>query len=149
MDLYAIATAAAARYAAGTLVPPAGYPAIRTATAKLPNELGGFLPALLVFPPTGRLRAGNGTRLGSHDWIARFYYDQAGVDQLERDSVALMSWTSVLVDAHRGSVMLGGLVVSIRTVGYTIGLLRYAGSEYSGVQLALELETAEGWSVTA
>lgn len=145
LDIAGIAAALAARLKATT--PPAGYDAIRSATAELPGQMVP-LPALLVFVDAGTFPVtGNGTRLGTHDWIARLYLGQSG--DLIRDMRALMAWLGPLCDQLRGAVTLSGTVTVATVERYRLGTLSYAGNTYSGLELGIRLVTTEPWAATA
>lgn len=146
LDVDAMATAIAARYAPGVLTPPAGLVDIRQATADLPGSITK-VPVVLVFVEEGAFRVGGGTRLGSHRWIARFYF---GVTRnLERELNACRKWLKPLLDAHLVAIQLGGLVEVVRTDSYRIGQMDYAGRTYTGIELGIGLTTSEAWTPTA
>lgn len=147
-DFDAITNAIAARFAPGVVTPPAGYPNIRTSTGNLPNQMVP-LPAVLVFPESGDFHTAPkaGGRDSVHEFIVRFYYNQTGT--LERDTVALRRWLTVLVDQLRASAMLGGIVTLARVESWLIGLLPYAGTDYTGIELTVRVTVNEAWSVTA
>lgn len=145
-DIDAISSAIAARYAPGLITPPSGLQNIREATADLPQALGK-MPIVLVFPPSGEFKVGNGTRIGTHRWTVRFYFGLTR--NLERELKACGRWATVLIDVHGTSAMLGGLVTVLRTVRYTIGRLDYASKTYTGIELALDVTTTEGWTPSA
>ena len=142
-DFDAIADALAARFAAGQLTAPTGYLTIRVATAKTPNQLPP-LPCVLVFPDAGEFETANGTRLGTHTFLVRFYYNQIG--DMARDVEACRDWLTVLVDQLRTSVELGGTVVYARLDKWRIGQMSYAGADYSGVEMTVTIATSEGWA---
>jgi hypothetical protein len=142
----AIAEAVAARYAAGTLAPPAGLDAIGEATADLPNHIGQY-PTLLVFLDAGALDAGQGTRIGVSTFLARFYFAD-GLD-LEGANADLRRWLTVLVDAHKLSVQLGGVVDVVRTVAWRAGILHYGGADHVGLELTVRVWTSEAWEAVA
>lgn len=144
MDIDAIATAVAARYS--SLTPPAGLGAIRKATGDLPQAIGQ-VPVVLIWPEEGELRAGTGSRLGDHLFFARFYFGLTR--NLERETKACRRWLSVLLDAHKDAVQLGGLVASVRTITWQIGQMEYAGKTYTGIELGLQVVTTEPWDATA
>lgn len=149
MDFAALATAVAAKYAPGVLTPPAAYPTdIRSSTGTPPAQLGAR-PCVVVFVDEGELDAGNGTRIGLHHLLARFYYSDAADFDLARENAALEAWLSVLVDAHKAGVQLAGTVAACRTVGYKLGILDYAGGKYNGAELRVDVATSEGWAATA
>lgn len=142
----AIASALAARFAAGAMTAPTGYDAVRVSTALLPNQLPP-LPCVLVLPDTGSFDTGNGTRMAASDFLVRFYYSQAG--DLARDSAALLAWLGVLVDQLKAAVQLGGLVDRATVEGWTVGLMTYADQPYSGIELRVRVITSDAWAATA
>lgn len=146
MDVDAIAVAVAARYAPAQVTPPVGLTNVRRSTADLPQALNA-MPAFLVFPDSGTLNPGNGTRTGKATFLGRFYFGLAR--NLARETNALRKWLTVLLGQHSTGVQLGGTVVSIRTVSWKIGQMSYAGKEYSGIELGLEVVTSEPWTPTA
>lgn len=145
-DFDAIATAIAARYAAAQVTAPSGYTNIRKATADAPNDLVVF-PTVVVFPDGGTFEPGNGTRIGGHDFLVRFYFEKAA--DLPRQLTVLRKWATVLVDQHLTSVQLGGTVASVRTMRWTVGVHSYGAQEYAGIELAVHVTTSEAWSPTA
>lgn len=151
-DFDAIAQAVAARYAAAQVTPPAGLSNIRLATADLPQKLvvgrSTFRPVVLVFPDEGSLAPSSGyQRQGEIRFKVRFYLVRS-VD-LARETNALRRWLTVLVDQHKTSMQLGGLVTWCRTVGWRLALLPYAGVTFAGIELDVSVGTIEGWAVTA
>jgi hypothetical protein len=147
-DFDAISTALAARFAAAQVTPPAGETNIRSSTGDAPNELGP-LPFVLIVPVSGDFLTGNGTRTGGHDFLARFYLDQAALADFSRDLPRLRKWLTVLVDQLRTSVQLGGTVTTARLMSWRLGILQYAGLEYSGLELGIRVVTDEGWAAVA
>jgi hypothetical protein len=144
-----IAESIAARYAAPNLpATPAGARAIRSASANVPNNLPA-LPCVLVFPDQGAFDAGNGIRIGEEGWLVRLYYDQVAGGSLERDSDQLRDWLSLLVDQHKASLQLSGAVLSTRTMGYRVGILTFAGTPYTGLELRVTTVTSEPWDASA
>lgn len=146
IDLDAIAEAIAARYAPGLLTPPAGLDAIRSSSANLPNNLGA-LPLVLTFLESGELTPGNGTRLGDHRFLVRFYLAETG--DWTRHSDQLRRWAAKLLDVHLTGAQLGGLVAAVRTRGWRIGSMRYAGQTYAGAEMRLQVVTSDSWAPTA
>lgn len=145
-DLDAIGEAIALRYTPANLTPPAGLPAIRSATADLPNQLGA-LPLVLIFPEGGELNPGNGTRPGRHTFLARLYL--AETNDWPRHSKALRRWATKLLDVHGTVAALGGAVVIVRSVAWSIGSMRYEPDTYAGVEVRLEVITSESWTPSA
>lgn len=145
-DITAISVALAARFAAGQVTPPAGLTNIRSSTASPPNQLPQT-PCVIAFPIEGDFRTGQGTRLGAGQWIVRFYYAQTG--DILRDSVALQKWSTVLVDQLKLAVQLGGIVARATVDHWKIGIVAYAGKDYSGIELNVEIVTTEPWAAVA
>lgn len=145
-DFDAIAVALAGRFDPAQVTPPAGYDPIRLATADLPGQMTP-LPTVLVFLDQGTFDTGAGSRQGGHDFLVRFYYDQAG--DLARAQVALRRWLTILADQLRTSVQLGGIVATARVMGWKIGQLGYAGETYEGLELRVRIVTTEGWAASA
>ena len=146
LDFDAIATAIAARYAAGQLTAPTGYATIRSSTANPPGAIGPT-PAVVVSIADGDFEAGNGTRQGSQRWFVRFYLDQTS--DLERTEPALRKWLNVLAYQHLASVQLGGTVAVVRLESFRVGILAYGGVDYTGIELTVSTTTVESWSATA
>lgn len=146
MDYTAVATALAAAYS--TLpTPSGGYRALRLSTYKPPEKMLPT-PCVIVFPPaTGSLESGNGTRIGTHDWKVRLYYDQAG--DLARQGAALLKWAEKFDAQLRTSAQLGGIVVSAVLTGYEIGYFGYAGKMYAGIEGTVRIVTSESWAAVA
>lgn len=154
MDVDATAAAIAAQYAG--LTPPVGYQPIRLATADLPQHLAPGRgsstvkprPIVLVFPDQATLIPGSGQqRVTDARFLVRFYY--AIQRDIAREVNACRKWTTVLQDAHRTNLTLGGTVTYCRTIGWRQGTLRYADRDYTGVELTLAVGAAEPWSPTA
>lgn len=146
MDYTAVATALAAAYA--TTPTPAGYgKGIRVSTFQPPEALTP-LPAVLVFPPaSGEYESGNGTRIGTHDWVVRFYYDEAG--DMARQTAGLLKWAEKLDAQLRTTITLGGTVVWATLTRYSIGFFQYAGLDYAGIELTVSITTSEPWAAVA
>lgn len=148
MDVDAIATALAGRFASGAVTPPAGYGNVRSSTADLPNQISAT-PAVLVFADSGVFATGNGTRTGESTYTVRFYF--APTLDGTREQAALRKWATVLVDQLRGAVQLGGLAgVTRATVdAWSIGILRYGTVDYAGIELGVTVGTSEAWAAVA
>jgi hypothetical protein len=145
-DVNAITIALAARFAAAQVTPPSGLQNIRSSTGSPPNQLPAT-PCVIAFPIEGDFRTGQGTRLGAGQWIVRFYYAQTG--DILRDSTALQKWSTVLVDQLKGAVQLGGIVARATVDHWKIGIVAYAGTDYSGIELTVEIVTSESWAAVA
>jgi hypothetical protein len=145
-DFTAAATALAARYASAQMTAPTGYKAVQLSTFTPPEALPP-LPCVFVFAPeSGSYDTRNGTRTGGHDFMVRFYYDQAG--DMARQAAALLKWMPVLFDQLRTSVSLSSTVVTARLESYKTGYITYAGLDYAGVEMTVRVVTSEDWSAS-
>jgi hypothetical protein len=145
-DFDLISTTLADRYAPAQVTPPTGLANIRGSTADTPNQLGP-LPYVLVLPVEGEFETGNGTRVGAHDFLVRFFFSQA--DDLSRDIAALRKWLTVLVDQLRTSTQLGGFVTVARTESWRLGMLNWGGQDFTGIEMTVRIVTSEGWAASA
>lgn len=157
-DFDAINTALVARFAPAQVTPPAGgYDNIRVATGELPGQMTP-LPTVLVFPVSGSFdQKMGGKRDSTNMFTVRFYYNQTG--DAERDFVALRKWLDVLSDQLRASIQLGGLtwtngvrvgeVTRAKVDSWTIGILTYAGVQYTGIDLSVSVLVNESLSFVA
>ena len=146
MNFVTIGDTLATRFAAAAITPPTSFSNVSLSTCDLPAAMPN-LPAVFVFLDAGDFRTGNGTRQGAHDWKVRFYYNVIG--DLERDLNALRQWAGVLVDQLKISVQLGGIVSRCTLDSYEIGILSYAGIQYSGIEMSVHVVTDEGWLAVA
>lgn len=137
-DMDAITVALAARFASGAMTAPTGYDPITISTGNLPDQLLPT-PCVLTFPAAGAFEQFGAKRDGVHEFIVRFYFNQTA--DLERDTVALRKWLTVLLDQLFGAVMLGGIVTRALINAYTMGILSYAGQDYTGIELTVAITT--------
>lgn len=139
----------AARFAAGVVTPPAGFTNIRISTANPPNKLGGVFPQVVVFADSGTYEYSTNDRIGTEHFMVRFYY--AAIGDVARDMVALESWLTVLVDQTYGAIQFGGqaTILSVKVVSWTIGPLEYAGQQYSGIELGVDITTNQRATVVS
>jgi hypothetical protein len=145
-DFDAITVALAARFGPGTTTPPTGYDPITVSTGDLPNQMLP-LPAVLVFPESGTFKHSPGKRDSDHEWIVRFYFNQTG--DMERDTIALRKWATVLVSQLQGASQLAGIVTQAKVVRWQMGELTYAKVPYSGIELGVLINVNEAWSPVA
>jgi hypothetical protein len=157
-DFDAINTALVARFSAAQVTAPAGgYDTIRVATGDLPGQMTP-LPTVLVFPTSGIYdQKAAGKRDSTNMFTVRFYYNQTG--DAERDFPALRKWLDVLSDQLRASVQLGGLtwtsgvrqgeVTRAKVDDWKIGILTYAGLQYSGIELNVSVVVNESLTMVA
>jgi hypothetical protein len=140
----AITTAIAARFAAAQVTPPTGLTNVRSSTGDGANNLSA-LPSVIVTPVSGAFDTGNGTRTAAHEFVVRFYLAQYALGDVSRDLPRLRQWLTVLVDQLRASVQLGGTVTRAVITSWRLGVLTYAGSDYSGLEIGVRVVTDESW----
>lgn len=147
-DYDAISTAIAGRFSAAAMTAPSGLQAIRLSTGDLPNQVGP-LPCVFVYPETGNYDYSPSHRNGTSTFMVRFYYSQT--NDLSRELPALRKWLTVLADQLRGAAKLGGLTGSTWEVAvsrldmWKMGVLRYAGEDYSGIEFTITVVVNEAW----
>lgn len=147
MDYLALADALAAPFdGLAAPVSPAGLLAIREATGRPPG-VPGELPAVYVVLDRSGFETGNGTRAGGHRFRARFLLQEAA--DLGRDAHALAAWAGILADLFRLRAQLGGLVARVVVAGVDVGLIPWAGRQYAGIDVLLDVTTAEAWLAAA
>jgi hypothetical protein len=145
-DFDAINTALVARFAAAAITPPTGYANVTISTGDLPT--GGYaVPFVLVFPESGEFTSYPGKRDSTHQYIVRFYWNQNG--DLERDTVALRKWLTVLVDQLKLSTQLGGIVTKAWVASYNVGVFDYTPNQYTGIELTVSVLVNEAWAAVA
>jgi hypothetical protein len=152
IDINGIAAAIASRFNAVALTAPAGYATIRNSTANPPASIT-TTPTVIVTANGGEFDTGNGDRQSAGDgltfWV-RLYLDQVG--DTERAEVALRKWASVLIYQLRGATQLGGAFPEVTRAtinSYKIGILTYSQTEFFGIEMAVSVQTAEGWLAVA
>lgn len=146
-DFTAAATALAARYAPAQMTAPTGYKAVKLSTFTPPEAMPPT-PCVFVFAPeAGTYDTGGGTRIGEHDFMVRFYYDQAG--DMARQAAALLKWMPVLFGQLRQSVNLSSTVDLAHLVSYKTGYITYSGLDYAGIEMTVRVVTSEGWEAVA
>lgn len=143
-DLDAISTALATRY--GLVSAPSGQASVRVSTSSLPQTVT-MLPAILVFPDEGAFEYGASTRQAESRFKVQFLYSQ-GLD-MARDSVGLRKWVQVLVDQLKGAAQLGGTVAAARVASWRTAKVTYAGEDFHGIELDVDVITTEPWSATS
>lgn len=157
-DFEAINAALVTRFSAAQMAAPAGgYDPVRVATGDLPGQMTP-LPTVLVFPDSGTFdQRAAGKRDSVNMFTVRFYYNQTG--DAERDFPGLRAWLGILSDQLRASIQLGGLtwtsgvrqgeVTRAMVTGWKIGVLTYAGVQYSGIELSVSVLVNESLSFVA
>src|SRR3990167_1145441 len=141
MDALAIADALAAKFASGTLTPPTGYGAIRTATARTPNAIPTS-PFLLVTLPEGEIIIEGQWAKHHLDFDVEFHYAQYSGDK-PRDMAAMLAWLPKLLTAT-----LTGIEKTL-PMDYEYAILPYAGVEFYGWRIRHRVYFGEAQTVTA
>ena len=146
-DYGAIADAIAARFLGTT--PPTGQPAIRLATADLPNGITAT-PCFLVFEPDDDWgEQGMGRRHGTLTFPCRLVLARADEPRTTR---AMLDWRSALHTRLDGTIHLGltGSGVGPALVSRTAsGTLTYAGSDWACVELTVVVTITEAMTAVA
>ena len=135
MNTYAVGTALAARF--GSITPPAGYDAIRLATAFPPDAISAW-PAVIVLPPDTSLSYSMNRQVDEvHIFTVRFLIPRsAGTD---RGIKALYTWRDAIVEAAVGNQDLNIQgVISCLVTNVTMGDTSYGGDDEL---FALDLRT--------
>ncbi len=145
-DFDAIAVALAARFAPAQVTAPTGYDPITISSGDLPESMYPT-PCVLTFPETGTFRYFPSKRDSTHIFTVRFYFNQTG--DLERDMIALRRWLTVLVYQLKVATQLGGIVTGARVMTWKMGTLTYASTQFSGLELGVEVSVNEGWVAVA
>ena len=144
MNVLTLADALAARYASGTLSAPAGYPAIRLATARVPNVISAF-PAVLVFPPDGEMEIVSTSGMATYhlDFMVVFHLGQYSGD-LARDTAALDSWLGPLLQATFGAMKLGVTgVMKSYPMTWTLAVAKYGEEEFDTWRIKVRIDFEE------
>lgn len=150
VDFNAIASAIATRFSSANVTAPSGETNVRLATASLPDAIT-FEPVVLVFPAEDiAFGYGPSVRKGVAQYPVRFYIYK--IRDNKRNAVLLNKWQSALYAQLDGQVHLGqgtagvthAVVRSIQT-----GPLTYAGSDYHGIELTVEVHLGEGLNAVA
>lgn len=147
MNALTLADALAAKYPTGTLTPPAGYPAIRVSTARLPNALPSA-PWVLVTLPKGDLVLGAGEINHTLEFHVQFHYAKHSGDTA-RDMTGMLSWLGVLLAATWADMDLS--VSGIRKAyptDYEFVVFTYGGEEFYGWDITVVVDFRESQALT-
>ena len=142
-DYGAIADAIAARFLGTT--PPTGQPAIRMATADLPNGIT-VTPCFLVFEPDDDWMAGpGGGRRGTLTYRCRLVLPQSDEPRTQR---ATLNWRTALLSRLDGYSQLGGAVGVWQAVitNTATGTLTYGGADWPSVEVTVLCSITEAQS---
>lgn len=136
--MQAIADAIALKYAPGTLTTPSGQDAIRRVFSQAPNNIPEF-PSIIVAPMHGKVVE------GAQTWDLRAsievqLYVGAMSGDLPRMDATRQAYLNTMLRAVVGSQSLGlSYVKSCMPVTWEFRTLEYAGAEYLGLIIDLEL----------
>lgn len=147
MNLAAISSAIAARFASGTITPPAGESAPKAALAVLPDNIGN-VPTFLVYPPTWSSSWGIGKRYEG-DYTFRVVLYLGIVGDLPRRHARALAWHDAMIFQLGGQRQLG-LETYVEESDVTGGAIRLgqAGDSYADflhdiVELVVEVKVRE------
>lgn len=149
-DAYAIGDALAAKYRSGTLTPPTGYPAVRVATADVPNNVP-LSPWVLVELPNGQIII-DSSQSATLEYHVHFLYAKHSGDTA-RDIKAMLKWIGVLLAATFSDVTLGvgssDHVKSALSTQFEAEVFTQGGQEWYGWDITVEVILRDlGWTVT-
>lgn len=147
MDLTAIASAIAGRFAAAAITPPTGYTDPGTAVYQLPNAIAST-PTAVVFPPEGEFSYGAQWRSARLLFPVRWYI--ADTADLPRATKVMYDWAGTLIDQLEASFELGlaPTVTSATVSDVRFGKLEYADHEYTGIEMSVLVTTTEAYTAT-
>lgn len=150
VDFNAIAVALAVRFAAAAVTAPAGEANIQESTSALPDTITDE-PTVLVFPPSDiTFGYGPSLRKGVAEYPVRFYIYK--VASTARNATLLNKWVSALYAQLDGQVHLGQSAAGVTHAVITriqAGPLSYAGIEFHGIELTVEVHLSEGLNAVA
>jgi len=147
MDVTAIASAIADRFAAAAITPPTGYTDPGTAVFKMPNAITST-PTAVVFPPEGEFTFESYRRVGNLVFPVRWYI--ADTSDLPRSTQAMYDWAGTLIDQLEASYDLdiSAPVQYAYIDAMRFGKLEYADKEYSGIEMQVTVHLVESFAPT-
>jgi hypothetical protein len=147
VNITAIASAVADRFAPSAITPPSGYTDPGTATHLMPNAIT-TLPTCVVFPPEGDFSYQAFKRTGDLTFPVRWYVGDAS--DLPRATQAMYDWAGVLLDQLEAQYDLdqGPAVTHAYVTAYRFGRLPYADREYTGIELTVVAHVQEAFTPT-
>lgn len=145
MNLTAIASAIAGRFAAAAISPPSGYTDPGTAVYQLPNAIAST-PTAVVFPPEGEFSYAAFKRSGNLTFPVRWYIAETA--DLPRATRAMYDWAGTLLDQLEAQfdLDLSPTVTHAVVDGVRFGKLEYADKEYTGIELSVLVHTEEAFT---
>jgi hypothetical protein len=147
MDLTAIASALADRFAAAAVTPPTGYTDPGTAVYQLPNAIAST-PTAVVFPPEGEFTYAAYRRSGNLVFPVRWYIADSA--DLPRSTKEMYDWAGALLDQLETSfdLDLSPTVTHAVIDGVRFGKLEYADKEYTGIEFSVLVHLEDTFSPT-
>lgn len=147
MDITAIASAIADRFAAAAITPPSGYTDPGTAVYQLPNAIAST-PTAIVFPPEGEFSYAVHKRSGNLEFPVRWYIAETA--DLPRATKAMYDWSGTLLDQLEAAfdLDLSPTVTHAVVNGIRFGKLEYADQEYTGIELSVLVHLEEAFAPT-
>lgn len=149
VDFDAIAVALAVRFSSTNVTAPSGETNVARSTSALPDAISDE-PTVLVFPPSEvRFGYGPSIRKGVATYPVRFYIYK--VRDNSRNATLLNKWIGALYAQLDGQVHLGlsSYVTHAVVTHMAAGPLSYAGTEYHGIELTVDVHLGEGMTTTA
>ena len=145
MDVTAIASAIADRFAAAAITPPSGYKDPGTAVYLLPDAIAST-PTAVVFPPEGEFSYAVQKRSGNLEFPVRWYI--AETSDLPRATAKMYAWAGTLLDQLQVAYDLDlSPTVTLAVVsGIRFGRLEYADTEYTGIECTVRVHTEEAFA---
>lgn len=144
MNLTAIASAIADRFAAAAITPPTGYTDPGTAVWQMPAAIA-TTPMAIVFPPEGDFSHWAHSRTADLDYPVRWYIAPA---ESERATKAMYDWAGTLISQLELNydLDLSPTVTHAVVTGVRFGKLEYAGIEFYGVEVPVRVHVAEAFT---
>lgn len=148
LDLAAIASNLAGRFAAGVLTAPPGLETISLSTHLLPTAVT-VTPTVLVSLPDGNFEADGGAiRGGEFDFPVDLYLAEGS--DLPANTTKLYAWYGVLFDQLIGAydLDLSPTVIDAFFTSSRMGKLTYAGRDYVGIRFVARVRIQTPYNAT-
>lgn len=147
-DFNAIALAIATRFSSTHVTAPSGETNVRTSTSALPDAITKE-PTVLTYPPEVELSYGPSIRKAVASYPVRFYIYK--IRDGARNATLINKWLTSLYAQLDGQVHLGLATYVTHAVVRNIsaGILPYAGVDFHGIELTVEVHISESLSATA
>ena len=149
-DFNALASAIATRFSAANITPPSGERDIVLSTHQLPPTVAQE-PTVLVFPPdpdSVEFTYMGGTRTFAVIFPVRFYL--WNLRDNKRNAELVLKWLGSLYQQLDGEVHLGlsSYVANSEVATIGAGRMTYAGVEYEGIQIDVQVNVWEALTVS-